>query len=122
MELRPRAAAPVTSTMPVSQQKLQLKNLKKQIDSLMQELKIVKKQAEAAEANAALARREKDLAETSLNDVQDDLVIQQETTMQVATMLDLWQSRFDIVCQLAQAAGVDSAMLRNIRDGIHEHE
>jgi chromosome segregation ATPase len=75
--------------------------------------------AAAAEANAETARREKDAVEASLRDVQEDLEIQQETTEQVAVTLDTWQSRFDAVCGLAEAAGVDAAVLRSIREGNH---
>jgi hypothetical protein len=73
--------------------------------------------AAAAEANAETARREKDAVEASLRNVQEDLEIQQETTEQVAVTLDTWQSRFDAVCGLAEAAGVDAAVLRSIREG-----
>lgn len=116
MQLRPRAAASVT---PVAhQQHVPSKCHQKQIVSLKQELKNVKEQAAAAEANAEVVRREKSIAETSLRDVQEDLVIQQETTMQMAIMLDTWHDRFDRVYQLAEAAGVDPAMLRSIRYGM----
>eukprot|EP00984_Skeletonema_dohrnii_P029548 scaffold20285_cov107-Skeletonema_dohrnii-CCMP3373.AAC.2 len=73
--------------------------------------------AAAAEADAEAARREKNDAEASLRDVQEDLELQQETTEQVAVTLDIWQSRFDRVYKLAEAAGVDNALLRSIRDG-----
>jgi len=116
MQLRPRAAASVT---PVAhQQHVPSKYHQKQIISLKQELKNVKEQAAAAEANAEVVRREKSIAETSLRDVQEDLVIQQETTMQMAITLDSWHDRFDRVYQLAEAAGVDPAMLRSIRYGM----
>ena len=75
--------------------------------------------AAAAEANAETARREKDAVEASLRDVQEDLEIQQETTEQVAVTLDTWQSRFDAVCGVAEAHGVDAAVLRSIREGKH---
>jgi Ran GTPase-activating protein (RanGAP) involved in mRNA processing and transport len=73
--------------------------------------------AAAAEVNAETARREKDAVEASLRDVQEDLEIQQETTEQVALTLDTWQSRFDRLYELADAAGVDAAVLRSIREG-----
>jgi hypothetical protein len=40
-----------------------------------------------------------------------------ETTEQVAVMLDTWQSRFDRLYELADADGVDGAVLRSIREG-----
>ena len=72
----------------------------------------------AAEAKAEMARREMIIAEAALRDVQEDLVIQQETTMQMAITLDTWQDRFDRVYQLAEAAGVDQVKLVSIRDGV----
>ena len=73
--------------------------------------------AEEAQTNLEVARREKDSVEASLKDVQEDLEIQQETTEQVAVTLDTWQSRFDRVSELAEASGVDAAMLKSIREG-----
>jgi hypothetical protein len=73
----------------------------------------------AAEANAAAAHREKKAAEASLRDVEEDLVIQRETTQQVAVALDTLQGRFDAVCEIAAASGADVAKLRSIRDGTY---
>jgi len=56
------------------------------------------------------------LLREELKNLQDDLEIQQETTEQVAVTLDAWQSRFDRVYELAEAAGVDAALLRSIRE------
>ena len=118
MQLRPRAAASVTPVAHQQHVPSKCHQKQKQIVSLKQELKIVKEQAAAAGANAEVVRREKSIVETSLRDVQEDLVIQQETTMQMAITLDTWHNHFDRVYQLAEAAGVDPAMLRSIRYGM----
>ena len=111
MQLRPRAAAPVPVTTPAQYTKIGIILLK-------QELKYVKQRVVAAETKAEVTRQQKIIAEAALRDVKEDLIIQQETTMQVTTMLDTWQDRFDRVYQLAEAAGADPAILVSIRDGV----
>eukprot|EP00984_Skeletonema_dohrnii_P013266 scaffold5468_cov101-Skeletonema_dohrnii-CCMP3373.AAC.1 len=38
------------------------------------------------------------------------------TTEQVGSSLSNWQTKFDILCNLAQMSGVDQAILNNVRN------
>ena len=52
-----------------------------------------------------------------LNDVKEDMDEWRSTTEHVHATLDLWQSKFDRVCELAQNAGVDPFDLMQIKEG-----
>ena len=59
-----------------------------------------------------MARREKDAAEASLRDVQEDLEDSNELVTQQTLTTDIWQGRFDELFELARAAGVDGNTYR----------
>ena len=81
----------------------------------MQVKEEAKERAAVAEANVASARREKDAAEASLRDVQEDLEDSNELVTQQTLTTDIWQGRFDELFELARAAGVDGNTLSEIR-------
>jgi len=83
----------------------------------------VKQEKSEAETNLENARVEKQAVESDLNqtradleDVRDDLDIANETVTQVAVFTDRWQSKFDDLKALAEAAGVDGAAIAAIKD------
>lgn len=51
-----------------------------------------------------------------LEDVRDDLDIANETVTQQAVFTDAWQSKFDELAAIAQAAGVDGRVISEIRN------
>ena len=51
-----------------------------------------------------------------LEDVRDDLDIANETVTQQAVFTDAWQSKFDELGVIAQAAGVDGKIISEIRN------
>jgi len=51
-----------------------------------------------------------------LEDVRDDLDIANETVTQQAVFTDAWQSKFDELAAIAQAAGVDGKIISEIRN------
>ena len=51
-----------------------------------------------------------------LEDVRDDLDIANETVTQQAVFTDAWQSKFDELAAIAQAAGVDGKTISEIRN------
>eukprot|EP00984_Skeletonema_dohrnii_P018298 scaffold8514_cov74-Skeletonema_dohrnii-CCMP3373.AAC.10 len=51
-----------------------------------------------------------------LNGVKEDLDDARTTTEQVGSSLSNWQTKFDILCNLAQMSGVDQAILNNVRN------
>lgn len=51
-----------------------------------------------------------------LEDVRDDLDIANETVTQQAVFTDAWQSKFDELAAIAQAAGVDGKTISDIRN------
>ncbi len=75
-----------------------------------------KERAAVAEANVAVARREKDAAEASLRDVEEDLEDSEELVFQQTLTTNIWQGRFDELFELAEAAGVDGSLLSEIRN------
>mmetsp|Transcript_19107 Transcript_19107/g.38473 ORF Transcript_19107/g.38473 Transcript_19107/m.38473 type:complete len:189 (+) Transcript_19107:808-1374(+) len=83
----------------------------------MVEVKVeAKERAAAAEAKVAAARREKDVVEASLRDVQEDLEDSNELVTQQTLTTDIWQGRFDELFELARAAGIDGNLLSEIRN------
>lgn len=52
-----------------------------------------------------------------LLDVKEDLDIASSTTEYVSVSLDAWQRKFDRVCEVAEIAGVDVAILNAIKGG-----
>jgi len=86
-----------------------------------QRLVQVKQEKSDAETNLENVRVEKQAIETNLNetradleDVRDDLDIANETVTQVAVFTDRWQSKYDDLKALAEAAGVDGAAIAAI--------
>jgi hypothetical protein len=61
-------------------------------------------------------KEENDAVKARLMDTQEDLDIQHDTTNQMLVTLGWWHRRFDKVSALAEAAGVDAAVLKSIRD------
>jgi uncharacterized coiled-coil protein SlyX len=86
-----------------------------QTQQLVQVKEEAKERAAVAEANVALARREKDAVEASLRDVQEDLEDSNELVTQQTLATNILQGRIDELCELARAAGVDGSLLSEIR-------
>ena len=86
-----------------------------EVTQQMVKVKEEKKRVTVAEANVASARREKDAAEASLRDVQEDLEDSEELVTQQAVATNILQGRIDELCELARAAGVDGNTLSEIR-------
>ena len=66
-----------------------------------------------------LGQRQQQLADMKhdLEELLELLELQKETTQQVQLTLDMWQSRFDMLFQVAKDAGADASLLVGIRDG-----
>lgn len=73
------------------------------------------------EQNQAITKvkHEKVAAETALDDVREDLDIANETVMQQTVFTDNWQSRFDELALLAEAAGVERSLISELRHRSH---
>jgi hypothetical protein len=52
-----------------------------------------------------------------LEELLEVLELQNETTQQVQLTLDMWQSRFDMLLQVAKDAGADASLLVATRNG-----
>ena len=87
-----------------------------QTQQMVQVKEEANERAAAAEANVAVARREKDAVEASLRDVQEDLEDSNELVTQQTLFTDIRQGRFDELFDLARAAGVDGNRLSEIRN------
>jgi len=61
-------------------------------------------------------QEEREEAWITLEDVREDLEIANETVTQQAVFTDGWQSKFDKLATIAQAAGVDALTILGIRD------
>jgi len=61
-------------------------------------------------------QEEREEAWITLEDVREDLEIANETVTQQAVFTDGWQSKFDQLAAIAQAAGVDALTILGIRD------
>ena len=89
-----------------------LRDVQEEVKRLQSEIERYKKENDSLKA----IRREKDAVEASLSDVKEDLDIQHDTTNQMLVTLGWWHRRFDKLSALAEAAGVDAAVLKSIRD------
>ena len=61
-------------------------------------------------------KEERQVAETALADVRDDLDIEKDTITQQEIFLTSWMKKFDDLADIAQNAGVDGAVMKSIRD------
>jgi Ran GTPase-activating protein (RanGAP) involved in mRNA processing and transport len=86
-----------------------------QTQQLVEVKEEAKERASVAEANVAVARRERDAAEASLRDKQEDLEDSEELVTQQTLATNILQGRIDELCELARAAGVDGSLLSEIR-------
>jgi hypothetical protein len=86
-----------------------------QTHHMVKEKEEANQRAAAAKANLEVALREKDAAQASMKEAQEDLEIEQWTTKQLAVASDTWQGRFEELFELARAAGVDENRLSEIR-------
>ena len=70
------------------------------------------------ETDKRLVKVKQEQVETraDLEDVRDDLDIANETVTQQAVFTDAWQSKFDDLAAIAQAAGVDGRVISEIRN------
>jgi Ran GTPase-activating protein (RanGAP) involved in mRNA processing and transport len=86
-----------------------------QTQQLVEVKEEAKERAAVAEANVAVALRQKNAAEASLRDKQEDLEDSEELVTQQTLATNILQGRIDELCELARAAGVDGSLLSEIR-------
>jgi len=86
-----------------------LRDVQEEVKRLQSEIERYKKEDNSL-------KEENDAVKATLRDVEEDLEIQRDTTNQMLVTLGWWHRRFDKLSALAEAAGVDAAVLKSIRD------